>query len=136
MPDITILSDSEIVVTGELADHRCVVTSDDLHTVTGWELKTEGLCRDDVCVPVPDRSTLGDGDGRVDVGAVAAALDRRLVTDPERAVAALSVDRSTRLRTVTSGEVVDVTLPDLDGSAHRLSEWSGTKKLLVCWASW
>jgi hypothetical protein len=50
-----------------------LVSGPDLTASMGWELKAEGLCRGDVCVPVRDRSPLMAGD-RVDLVAVAAAL--------------------------------------------------------------
>jgi hypothetical protein len=104
---------------------------DDLEAAIGWELKPEGLCRDEMCVPV--REQLGDPP---DLRAVAAALGQRIVVDDGRGVAAVSVDMISRRRTIESGEAVPFELPDLDGTPRSLGEWSGKKKLLVCWASW
>ncbi|MBT6445341.1 MAG: hypothetical protein HOK58_10180, partial [Acidimicrobiaceae bacterium] len=42
-----------------------------LHDDLRWELKPEGLCRDDVCVLIPDRAALEVG-GQIDAMAVAA----------------------------------------------------------------
>ena len=39
------------------------LSADDAERATGWTLKPEGMCQDDLCVPLPVR------DGRVDVAA-------------------------------------------------------------------
>ena len=106
-----------------------------LRDATGWELKPEGLCRGDVCVPVRDRAALA-GDGGVDLAAFARALDRPLALDIAERAAALgtsAAERSARLATL---EAPDFALPDLQGRMHTLSEHRGKKALLIVYASW
>jgi len=106
-----------------------------LRDATGWELKPEGLCRGDVCVPVRDRAALA-GDGGVDLAAFARALDRPLALDIAERAAALgtsAAERSARLATL---EAPDFTLPDLHGRMHTLSAHRGKKALLIVYASW
>ena len=43
----------------------------DAERATGWTLKPEGMCEDDVCVPLPVR------DGRIDVAAFWQLLGRQ-----------------------------------------------------------
>jgi len=57
----TVLTDA-----GELtlnAEDGLWLTASDAERATGWTLKPEGMCRDDLCVPMPVR------EGRVDVAA-------------------------------------------------------------------
>ncbi len=50
----------------------------DAETITGWTLKPEGMCRDELCVPLT-----GDArrDGRVDLAAFWRALGHPVVSD-------------------------------------------------------
>jgi hypothetical protein len=106
-----------------------------LRQATGWELKPEGLCRGEVCVPVRERSGLADERG-VDLAAFAEALGRPLALDlPERAVA-LGVSLAERARQLETLEAPDFTLPDLEGRPHSLSDHRGKKVLLIAYASW
>ena len=127
---ITLIDQREAVVDVTVDEGRVLVTSGDLLTATGWELKQEGLCRGPVCVPV--RGTL-EHDGRIDVGAVASALGRAFVFDADGAVGALAGDP------MSSGQrssIDELELPDLDGNVVRMSDFAGRKRLLVAWASW
>ena len=54
----------------------------------GWDLKPEGLCQDDTCVLVPDRSALVHDEG-VDVAVLADLLDRPVVIDSTAGLVAL-----------------------------------------------
>ncbi len=101
----------------------------------GWERHPEGLCREGLCVPVPDGAGLEGPDG-VDLAALARLLDRPLALDvPERA-AWLGVSHRERARALAGLAAPDFTLPDLDGRPHTLSAQRGRKVLLVAWASW
>ena len=117
-----------------LDDGGASIAEADLVAAIGWELKPEGLCRDDVCVPVRDRASLGDG-GRLELAAVAEALDRPFALDAATGVAAIGEPRAARRQTL-GGRAAPFTLPDLDGGLHSLEEWRGRKKLLVAFASW
>ena len=106
-----------------------------LRDATGWELKPEGLCRGELCVPVRDRAALADATG-VDLAAFASAIDRPLALDVAERAAALgtsAAERSARLATL---EAPDFTLPDLQGRLHTLSAHRGKKALLIVYASW
>src|SRR5439155_22130569 len=85
-----------------------------LREFTGWELKPEGLCRADVCVPTHSRPDV-QVDGRVDLRVVAELLGRPLAIDEDTAVAALGESAATRAAQLASGRVDDLFLHDIDG---------------------
>lgn len=101
----------------------------------GWTLKDEGLCRDDTCVIVPDRSAL-ERDGKIDAVAVAGLLDRPAVVDDGSGVAAIGAPRAARRGALDDLRAPDFVLPDLDGTPHALSDHRSKKRLLVAFSSW
>ena len=109
---------------------------DALPQATGWELKPEGACLDDVCVPIPaaDEARFVR-DGRFNVLALAGLLGQPAVHDAE-ADAWLIDEHAAASSGLTSLEAPDFELPDLDGRSHRLSDYRGRKVLLATWASW
>jgi hypothetical protein len=135
MPAVTIISDETRTVDAAVVDGRMLVATDRLPEAIGWDLKPEGLCRGEVCVPVRDRSSLAVGDA-VDVAAVGAALRRPTVVDAGAGIAAMALDAETRRQALDSLQAPDFVLDDLDGTPHHLSEWRGRKKLLTAFASW
>ena len=96
---------------------------------TGWQLKPEGACRGEVCVPLADR---GDGDV-VDVTAVAGRLGMPLVRDEDAGLWALG-PASLGGHALASAQAPELSLPDLDGHEVALSSLRGQKVLLVAWA--
>jgi hypothetical protein len=125
------MSDAQIALleTGPLVD------ADSLPDLVGWELKPEGLCRDEQCVIIPDRTTL-ENDGLVDLRAVAALIDRPIASDEEAGLVALGATRARRRGALDDLRAPDFTLPDLDGTFHSLADHRSKKKLLVAFSSW
>jgi len=112
-----------------------MISAQTLHDDLGWELKPEGLCRDEVCVLVPDRDAL-EVDGKIDAMAIAALLDRPAVLDQASGIAAIGAQRSVRRRALDDLQAPDFVLPDLDGTPHALSDHRSKKRLLVAFSSW
>jgi hypothetical protein len=98
---------------------------------TGWAIEPRGVCREDVCVPLPATATAGD---RLDVAAVAEALNMPLVSDPESHLWALGPPAGGRA--LTSARAPDLGLPDANSQQFDLVSLRGTKVLLLAWASW
>jgi len=119
----------------ELGGGRVGIPEAALRSALGWELRPEGLCRGDVCVPVRDRAKLVR-EGGVDLEALAELLDRPLALDAEERAAALGTSAAERTVGMASLEAPDFTLPDLAGRMHSLSEHRGKKVLLIAYASW
>jgi hypothetical protein len=111
--------------------------ADALLAATGWELKPQGLCRDEVCIPVR-AGMVADATGgkRVNLSALAEALARPLATDGDEQVAYLGASAQARADALRSLQAPDFELPDLGGKLHRLSDQRGKKVLLVAYASW
>ena len=94
----------------------------------GWEIKPEGACNGDVCVPLP-------ADARTSIVALAERLGMPLLHDEAHGVWALGPSAVTG-RALLSADAPELTLPDLAGDPFRLSSLHGQKVLLVAWASW
>jgi hypothetical protein len=131
----TIVTDEVRVVAAVADADRLLIDPRALPDALGWELKPEGLCRDNVCVPVRDRAALMVG-VQLDIGAVAGALGRLVVVDAPAGIAAVALPTEIRRGALDDRRAPQFTLPDLDGVEHDLEEWRGAKKLLVAFASW
>ena len=135
MPQITVLAGDVRTIDGAIDGDRVLVDAAALQETLGWQLKPEGLCRDDTCVPVRDHAAIVAGD-MIDLAAAAGVLGRPVVVDGDAGLAAVALDSEQRRRALQSLEAPDFTLDDLDGRPHSLSEWQGQKKLLAAFASW
>ena len=97
---------------------------DGFQRATGWEIKPQGACKGEVCVP------LG---GEFDLRTAADRLGMALVHDEQRDLWALGPE-SLGGRALVTAEAPDLVLPDMDGNEFRLSSLRGQKVVLVAWA--
>jgi len=107
------------------------MTAEAFAAATGWIAKPEGMCKGEVCVPVPD--AVGDGDV-FDLVSVADRLGMALVADDVAGIWALGPESGRRA--LTTATVPEIGLPDIDGNPFDLAAMHGRKVLLVAWASW
>ncbi len=100
------------------------ISADDFAAGTGWDIKPEGACKGEVCVPLPDGYSATDAADR---------LGMAVVTDEATGLTALGPE-SLSGRALVTAQAPDVALPDLDGNEFRLSSLRGRKVVLVAWA--
>ena len=105
----------------------------DAEKVTGWTLKPEGMCRDYLCVPLPEQAL---GTNEVDVAAFWEKLGGPVVSSERRDVWALGAPAQDRNAALEGLDAPDFTLPDVDGTPRTLSQLKGKKVFLATWASW
>jgi len=136
MAVVTVLSETGTTdVEAKTVGSAVFVSPADLEPALGWSLAEQGLCRDDICVPIPDRESLTDGDG-VDLVALAHLVGSTTMLDSDHAVLAVSVPVQRRRDGLLGRRAPDFTLPDLDGQPHSLSDFDGKRRLLVTFATW
>jgi len=111
-----------------------VVDANAFSARTGWEIKPEGACKAEVCVPLPAEARAGDG--RLDVEVLASRLGMPVVVDEASGLIALGPETAVTGRALTSARAPELVLPDADGNPFKLSSLLGQKVLLVAWASW
>jgi len=136
-------SDGDVVVLWESSTAEvpavggaALVSSADFEAVSGWDLRPEGLCNGDACVPVRDRAVLEPTPGVIDLAAAAAVLDRPVVVDGDAGVVAVGAARADRRRALADRQAPAFTLPDLDGVPRSLDDLSGRTTVLVTFSSW
>lgn len=99
---------------------------------TGWELKPEGACRGEVCVPLPGGV---DGD-TVEVAAVAQRLGMPIVGDEASGLSALG-PATVSGRALATTAAPDLELPlVLSDDTWRLADQRGRRTVIVAWAPW
>jgi len=105
---------------------RLEVDAAELAARTGWEIKPEGACKGDVCVPLPD--------GPLDARVLSERLGMALVADEQHGLWALGPESGGRA--LTSARMPDLELPDRHGRPFSLRSLRGTRIVMVAWASW
>lgn len=131
----TVLWESGVHVVGAAGTPR-LVTADDFETISGWDLRAEGLCNGDACVPVRDRPALEPAVGVIDVAVAAGLLDRPVVVDDDAGIVAVGSSCDSRRRALADREAPGFTLPDLHGQPRTLAELQGRATVLVTFSSW
>ena len=105
----------------------------DSEKVTGWTLKPEGMCRAELCVPLPASAV---GTNEVDVAAFWKKLGGPVIASDQRDVWALGAPAEERNAALEGLAAPDFTLPDVNGVPRSLSQLRGKKVFLATWASW
>ena len=128
--------------TGEIAQAEVgsefgqfAITLNDFEIITGWKLKPEGLCIDQICVAVRDPKSLTN-QTEIDIVEFARITNQNIVVDHVRKIAALGEHADTRSEAMTTLDAPDFTLPDIHGKQVSFSDFNRRKRLLLAWSSW
>jgi hypothetical protein len=117
------------------------VLPQDLPRINDFELKPEGACLAELCVPVrQDRDSemfvTRARQGWFNVTELARRLEQAFVVDHEYSVWSFGNIPVTRNAFLDSAMAPDFALPNREGKLVRLSDFKGKKVLIVTWASW
>ena len=112
-----------------------------LTAVSGWELKPEGVCKEETCVPVPNsrRAALirSETSGTLfNLTEFARLIQQPFAYDENHAAWYFGPAGWEWKDRMTSRQAPDFELPDMAGRLHTLSELRGRKLFLLFWASW
>ena len=139
MPTTLLYGNAPFVAQSAMArDENLWISPQDLTAATGWERKPQGLCRGEVCVPIPPdrKAAFLAPDERFNLAEFARYLEQPIVHDDAADVWVFGEAASARRDALRSLDAPDFRLPDLDGTPHSLSDYRGKKVLLLSWASW
>ena len=117
------------------------VTLPDLTACTGWDLKPEGICQDEVCILIPtgSMSTFVQEENEeswFNLSEFARLREQSFARDDIHNVWYFGTPSEELGDYMDSLTAPDFTLPDAGGNLHSISDFRGKKVLLVCWASW
>ena len=105
----------------------------DLPGINGFELKPQGACREDICIPIPRQMMRG---AQFNLTAFAQRIGQRVVADPAMRVWSFGEIPVVRGAFLESRIAPEFAVPDRKGRTVRLSQFRGKKVLVVTWASW
>ena len=118
------------------------ITTHDLTRATRFEVKPQGVCRDELCFPLPKarkqeflEKQVGRKGELFNLTAFAALVHQPVAHDAATSTWYFGL-RSDQQQGLASLRAPDFTLPDMDGKMHSLSDFRGKKIFLVTWASW
>ena len=132
----TVLYDSRAVALPRIetdASGALWVLKNDLLKINGFEIKPQGACRADICIPIPRAMMRGD---LFNLTAFATRVGQKFIADPAARVWSFGEIPVVQGAYLDSRIAPDVTVPDRKGKPVRLSQFRGKKVLLVTWASW
>jgi len=131
-------NDRSVVLTRAGADSQGAgddlwVRKADLPRINEFELKPQGACRADVCIPVDKSMTRG---AYFNLSAFARKVGETAVVDRDARVWSFGEIPIVRGQFVESRVAPDFSVADRAGHIVHLSDFRGRKVLVLTWASW
>ena len=123
------------------ASNNLWVTIKDLKRATRFVVKPQGVCRDELCFPLPKgkKADFVAKKGAVtwfNLSEFARLVKQPAARDEKNGVWYFGKRADERGAYLASLEAPNFTLPDLHGKTHSLADYRGKKVLLITWASW
>ena len=117
------------------------ITTGDLLRATKFVIKPQGVCRDELCFPLPKSRKAEFVSKRgattwFNLSEFAKLIKQPVVSDQKNGVWYFGARAAEQNGYLTSLAAPNFTLPDLNGRVHSLTDFRGKKVLLVTWASW
>ena len=117
------------------------VTLKDLTHATRFVVKPQGICRDELCFPIPKgkKDNFVSKKGSVtwfNLSEFARLVKQPVAHDDKNSIWYFGKREDERGAYLASLEAPDFTLPDIAGRSQSLSDYRGKKVLLITWASW
>lgn len=132
-----IYNGKHVNVTDGGATDELLINPSDLLAVNGFEIKPEGACLDDLCIPLtPELTVHKDGQDWFNVSAFADLLEQPYVADLEARVWSFAEIPANRENRLLNAMVPDIEVTDRSGNVIRLADLKGKKALIVTWSSW
>ena len=134
----TVLYQGKVVTIAETgAGDGLLIRPDDLPAVNGFELKPEGACREELCIPI-DQNVLirQDGTEWFDLAAFADLAGQPFVADRPAGVWSFAEIPARRESTMVDAMAPDFEVTDRQGNRIATADLKGRKALIVTWSSW
>ena len=131
---------TEVAAASEPSSNLWITTSD-LTRATRFVIKPQGVCRDQLCFPLPKTRTAEfiakkGSTTWFNLSEFARLIKQPFVSDQKNGVWYFGARAEELNGYLASLEAPNFTLPDLNGRAHSLADFRGKRVLLVTWASW
>jgi peroxiredoxin len=131
----TTIGIDDAMVDGE----ELLVPAERVEAITGFELKPQGMCSGDVCIPIPsDAGWVAQHAGKTycNLTRFANKVDQVYAVDAPQNVWSFTAVPRAQTSPLLAGDAPDFALPDREGKLVHLSDFRGKKVLLLTWASW
>jgi hypothetical protein len=117
------------------------LTTSDLTRATRFVIKPQGVCRDELCFPIPKarKAEFINQKGSVtwfNLSEFARLIKQPIASDEKTGVWYFGPRAEEKNGYLASLEAPNFTLPDMSARTHSLADFRGKKVLLVTWASW
>ena len=134
----TVLYQGKTVTLSETGSgNGLLIRPEDLSRVNGFELKPEGACFKDLCVPMNDTLLIRqNGKQWFDLAAFADLLGQPYVADRESGVWSFAEIPAKREEMMVNAMAPEFEVKDRQGKVIRLADYKGKKALVVTWSSW
>ena len=114
-----------------------LIQPSDLTSINGFEIKPEGACLGELCIPLSSDLTIQkDGQEWFDLTAFADLLEQPYVADLETRVWSFAEVPANRENRLLNAMVPDIEVTDRSGNVVRLADLKGKKAMIVTWSSW
>ena len=138
--EVTILANEKThKIANALVDGtELLIPTDKVQEVTGFEVKTEGMCAGAICYfpAEADWKVKRDGTNYFNLTRFAKKMNQVYAVDVENNVWSFTPVPHPHTAPLVTGVAPDFALPDRNGKIVHLSDFRGKKVVLVTWASW